>query len=136
MGQWDKNSRLAARAAHTAKADVEVPELGRDPDPERRPQVTRADAPRGAPPQHAGITILRTGWINDSFSRIRIIPIPAPLIDITTHIVEPPGIRGFLTNRLHFVIGVICKPGIVVQGCRIIAKKPSGRRPRAAGVFP
>ena len=95
-----------------------------------------ATYPRGAPAQHAAVTILRTDRINDCFSPIRIVPIPAPLLDITTHIVEPPGIRGFLADRLHLVIGVSCKPGVAVQCCRIIAKKPSGRCPRTAGVFP
>ena len=104
--------------------------------PVRRPQVPRADAPRGAPAQHAAVTILRTDRINNCFSPICIVPIPAPLPDIATHIVEPPGIRGFLAGRLHFVIGVSCMPGVAVQCCRIITKKPSGRCPRTAGVFP
>ena len=46
-------SVLAARAAHTAKADVVVPVLGRVPVPVRRPQVPRVVVPRGAPAQHA-----------------------------------------------------------------------------------
>src|SRR5215468_460330 len=77
-GQWDKNSRLAARAAHPAKADVEDPALGLEPDPDRRPQVPRVEVPRGAPAQHAVVTILRTDRINGCFSPIRIVPIPAP----------------------------------------------------------
>src|SRR5215475_5579792 len=113
-GQWDKNSRLAARAAHTAKADVVEPAPGLVPDPVRRPQVPRVVEPRGAPAQHAAVTILRTDRINNCFSPIRIVPIPAPLPDIAAHIVEPPGIRSFLADRLHLVIGVSGKPGVAV----------------------
>ena len=48
-----QHSVLAARAAHTAKADVVVPVLGLVPVPVRRPQVPRVVVPRGAPAQHA-----------------------------------------------------------------------------------
>src|SRR5215510_9025580 len=59
--QGVKGSRLAARAADTAKADEDVPETGLEPDPVRRPQVPRADEPRGAPAQHA-ILATSTGY--------------------------------------------------------------------------
>lgn len=66
---------------------------------------------------------------------MHLLPVPRDVNDIPTHIVEPPGIRGFLVNRLNFVIGVSCKPDVTVQCCRIIAQKSSGCRPRTAGVF-
>ena len=123
-GQWDKNSRLAARAAHTANADVDVPERGHAPVPERRPQEPRDAEPRGAPAPHAAVTV--SGPIGSITASAQYVSYQSQHHSQTFPLISwSPGIRGFLANRLHLVMSISCKPGVAIQCCRIIAKKPS-----------
>jgi len=129
--QWNNESRLAARGAHTAKADVDVRALGPEPDPDRRPQVPRVNEP-GAPAQHAvrrgtGTSGIRGNKrVHSLFRAILIrgllIAIFNPLPDIAVHIEETKRIRKLRTNRMRGTARVSRKPCIVLQFLLLITK--------------
>jgi hypothetical protein len=83
--------------------------------------------------QHTVVVRRRTFGIRHNPMRITAIPITTPFIDITVHIMEPPGIRLFLTNRMSPTITVPIIPSHIIK---ITSTGISTFRPCTAGIFP
>ena len=70
-------------------------------------------------------------------------PVLAPLLDITVHVIEPPGIGLFLSYGMNRIIRVTTIPADGIQVIITVTLKlgntadgKSGRASRPAGIFP
>ena len=98
--RYASGALLDGTAEHT-KAKVEAPFLRRAPVAARRSAVPGVEVPAAAP-EHPVRARRRAGWIRRRTARILAVPILAPLPDVTVHVVQAPGIRLLLANRVGF----------------------------------
>ena len=79
-----------------------------------------------------------TLWVDHRSSRVRAVPILAPFPDVSFHVVQSPGIRQFLSDRVRRIPTVGAKPRKIAQlgEAGIIAMGEPRGRARARGAFP
>src|SRR5437879_4075807 len=89
-----------------AKADVVIPPLGFEPQPTgrpARPPLIRP-APASAHARRIAGSIVRSGGERivqigiDAARKLRVRPVPAPLVGVAVHVMQPPGVGGITAD--------------------------------------
>src|SRR5262245_42881135 len=145
------SSRRLRPNGHHAKADVVVTPLRLEPQPKGRPAGPTVVAPAPAPahPRRVaspvqlsrGTCVVQVGI--DAAGQLRVGPVPAPLVGVAVHVVQPPGVGGVAADfggparrrpRLAPVVRLPLEVRLLVA--ELVAERGGRRRPAPAGVFP
>ena len=124
------------------ETDMLEPVMRGTPKAARTPSITGRAVPDAA--SHSSVGTLRGPVRIDHFIvRVGPKPVLAPLLDITVHVIEPPGIGLFSSYRLNHIIRVTTIPAYRIQvgvSATIEFRNPavgkSGRASRPVGIFP
>ena len=125
---------LDGTAEHT-KAQVDAPEVRREPEAVRRTAEVGEVVP-AATPVHPVRARRRPPRISHRTARITTIPVLAPLIHVAVHVIQTPRVRLLLTHGMGRIARVLVVPRVISQLGITVAKTVRRRRPSPARTLP